>query len=305
MSFWQRLSGRPEKISRLYIPRLNDGLPDVRKMAQLYWLMERNAKGNLTIPVDFTDCDFLRPPAVAMLGGIIGMAEARGAKVPLLRPTLKPQVHEALRNNGFLAAHGIDAQPYANNAVAYRHDAAVDARAYAAFLRDEWITPNWINVGREVRQEIVQSVVEIYNNAFEHGKSRIGVFTVGQRFPTLDEVSLAVVDFGATIPGTVHGVRGNERLPDQEAIAWALKSGNTSRPNISRGLGFDVLVDLVSGPGSHMEIYSRRGMVKVKDGRIDRLPLDFEFPGTMLLIDVNAATIRHKLLTAPKPQVNF
>lgn len=290
--------------SRLLIGRINDALVDIGRIAHLYEIADKWAGRGFTLPLDFTDCDFLRPTAVAALGGIIAHIESKGGTAPILRGSLQPRVRDALTKNGFLAAHGIDVQAYANNAVAYHHDRTPNADAFARFLAEEWLSRNWISLSRDVRQEIIQSVVELYNNAFEHGQAN-GFFTCGQKFPNSEEVTMAFLDFGCTIPRTVLSVRANASMRDHESIMWALQPGNTSKPGFSRGLGFDVLMDLVGGEGSHLEIYSGRGTLRAVGRKPVARPLDFRFPGTLIQVTVSTAGVSKMQAERPKPVIRF
>lgn len=273
-------------------------------MSIIYAECDRWAEKGVTLPFDFTKCDFLRPTAVAAIGGMIAHIESKGGEAPILRNTLQPHVRDALTKNGFLASHGMDAQAFQNNAIAYHHDREPNVSSFATFIAEEWLSRNWLDLGRDVRQEIIQSIVELYNNAFEHGRAS-GFFTCGQKFPNKGEVQIAFLDFGDSIPGTVKGLRENQRLSDHESIIWALQAGNTSKPGFSRGLGFDVLMDLVSGAGSHLEIYSREGTVRATNRNPVAKTLGFKFPGTLIQVTISTAGVKQMLADRPRPVIRF
>ncbi len=63
--------------------------------------------------------------------------------------------------------------------------------------------------------------MEIYANAFEHGRTDIGVFSCGQHYPKLGELKLTVIDFGVGIPRNVRDFLKNSNLPADEALKWA------------------------------------------------------------------------------------
>lgn len=312
------LFGSPKKRDglKIEVPRLNDGLHDVERIAGMYNYASRHAGRGITIPIDFKSCDFLRPTAVVAIGGIVAHAFDRGGEATILKDTLRPKVRETLQKNGFLAAHGLEKPRIitGQNSVTYRHDRAASASEFARFLSDEWLGRHWFDVGPLVQKEIVKTVVELYNNAFEHGQSQTGFFSCGQMFPNGKEVVLAVVDFGKTIPGAVKALTPYRRLTDEEAIIWALKPGNSTRveisrgsdvARISRGLGFDVLLDLVSGEGSHMEIYSGRGSVRAIGKSPVPRGLAFNFPGTLIQITVSTSGTLEMLKKLPKPNISF
>lgn len=301
---------------RINVPRLNDLPQDIELIAGMYDYAVGEARRGITIPIDFRNCDFLRPSAVVTLGGLIAQVTHIGGDTALLKNTLHPRVQDALQKNGFLASHGLEKRRKiaGPNAVTYRHDSVAGASDFAAFLAEEWLGRHWFGVESQVKQEILGTVVELYNNAFEHGQSETGFFTCGQLFPNKGEVVLALVDFGKTIPAVVRTLPSNRSMSDSDAILWALQPGHTTgarggkatpRARLSRGLGFDVLLDLVAARGSHMEIYSSTGSVRAVGRKPLSKDLAFKFPGTLIQITVSTSGTLEMLKQRPKPVIEF
>jgi hypothetical protein len=305
--FFKRREPTPLRIK---VPRLNDDLRDVELMAEMFEHARTRAARGITIPIDFSECDFLRPTAVAAIGGIVAQIRHLSGDVAIRADTLKGPVRATLQRNGFLAAHGLE-RPRTitgQTSVTYRHDLIPEASEFARFLSEEWLGRHWFTVGPVVQPEIVKTVVELYNNAFEHSQAPTGFFSCGQLFPNINEVVLACVDFGATIPKIVRTLATNRDVSDQEAILWALQPGHSTgaaTARISRGLGFDVLLDLISGEGSHMEIYSGRGSVRAVHRPAVAKALPFYFPGTLIQITVSTSGTLSMLQGLPKPDISF
>jgi hypothetical protein len=59
-----------------------------------------------------------------------------------------------------------------------------------------------------VQDAVLGNVWELYTNAFEHGKSPVGVLSCGQYYPKIRTVRLAIGDFGIGIPDNVRMSKG-------------------------------------------------------------------------------------------------
>lgn len=252
----------------------------------------------------FDNCTFLHQNAVAFLGGVIRMLQLNGCDVFLNRKTLRDDVRRNLMRNGFLGTLGLEAStPFTGNTIPFREDRN-DQGDIIRYLREDWLGRGWVNVSDRVMDAIVSAVLEIYSNALEHGNSAVGVFTCGQRYPTLKEIALTVVDFGMGIPTTVRTVGGQASVSDNEAIAWALLRGNTSKPG-NRGMGLDILREFVRVNRGRLDILSHRGHLKVAAGR--QLPVDRNhfFQGTLLNITLKQDETRYHFANEPSSEDIF
>ena len=149
------------------------------------------------------------------------------------------------------------------------------------YLRADWLGRGWVNASEGVQNAIIASVWELYANAFEHGASEIGVFTCGQRYPQLHEIALTLVDFGPGIPGTVRTVPGQASYNDEDAIAWALQQGTTSKPG-NRGVGLSLFWEFIRLNGGRVDILSHSGIVTIDGNQAFKQRAGHNFEGTLL-----------------------
>ena len=145
--------------------------------------------------------------------------------------SLQDRVRVNLAQQGFLAAFGCPGGPWTGNSIPYREDHAIDKAGLMDYLKTKWLGRGWINVSPPLRDAIVGRVWEIYENAFEHSKSSIGLFSCGQHFPNKRRLLLTVVDFGVGIPANVRAFFGNQQIRADHALAWAFQPGTTTKPN--------------------------------------------------------------------------
>jgi len=215
-------------------------------------------QGDRDVNLDFTGCHFLKPNAVAFLGGLSRLAESRSCRVRFLWDTFKPRVLHNLQQNGFAFQFGQETGPWQGNSVPYREDNVVKPEEYLYYLLHDWLGRGWVNVSDRLRNAIAGRVYEIYMNAFEHSCSPIGVFTCGHNFPSQRVLQLSLVDFGVGIPSTVRMFKRKDDLAAKTALEWAFRPGTTTKPkpDYSRGNGLDLLKDFIVKNNGSLEVYS-------------------------------------------------
>jgi hypothetical protein len=263
------------------VPTLNDGPRDFNGLASL-WGQIATAEA---LSFDFESCRFLRPPAVAFLGGAASLARSRGAEVEFAWDTMPVDVRTNLEQSGFACAQGRESRPWYGNSVPYRGDQQQDPDAILDYLRTRWLRPQWLKLSEPLIDRILSNVWEIYANAFEHSGSPVGVHTCGQYFRRLGMVELTVIDFGQGIPSKVEGFLRRPISPG-EAMAWAFAGGNStaSTTTIPRGLGLDLLSRFVVSNRGKLEIYSQNGYAGVSEGGALYQTLAWSLPATAVNI---------------------
>ena len=275
-----------------HVPTLSALSPDC---AGLFDLWRRHGRSSGRVTLDFSRCDFLRPQAVAFLGGMVRLIERRGGDVCFRWDTLKPAIWACLAQNGFMQAFGGPQGPWQGTAVPYLAHHKADTAAFDTYARQHWLGRGWVNADPDLVAEVVGKVGEIYVNAFEHSGSTVGVHGCGQWFPKLGILSLTLVDFGVGIPANVrrfHGPAAVESWQDgRRCLEWAFTRGNSTRAgNVSGGLGLDTLREFVFATQGSLEIISHESRATLRKERADyTICADTHFEGTMITIRLRSA----------------
>jgi len=265
----------------LSIPRLNDSTADFEQLFSLWSQVNDYFED---IRFDFSGCDFLRPNAVAHLGGLARLIESRLRTVVFDWDTLRNNaVMTNLCQNGFARAFGYPSPGWTGNSSPYREDRSRDVNGIMDYLGLSWLGRGWVHVSRRLRDAIVGRMWEIYNNAFEHSGSEIGVSSCGQHFPTHNELVLSVVDFGQGIPAKVRKFLSSdpraEQLTAAGCLRWAFQRGTTTKPKEEPGgLGLDLLKEFVRINQGKLEVYSNEGyaLIDKDDERFTNRTTSFE-----------------------------
>ena len=206
------------EVPTLYdAPRHFDGLFSLWRQA--------NAE-SLDVMFRFSSCGFLKQNAVAFLGGLARLVEHRGGRASFDWNSLQDRVRVNLAQQGFLAAFGCPGGPWTGNSIPYRQDHTMNKSGLMDYLKTKWLGRGWINVSSPLRDAIVGRVWEIYENAFEHSNSPIGLFSCGQHFPNKRRLQLTVVDFGVGIPANVRSFFRDQQIRADLAPGLGLPAGH-------------------------------------------------------------------------------
>lgn len=267
----------------LPIPTINDYTTDDFDVLFSLWNQINN--DNLDVTFEFSRCKFLRHNAVAFLGGLTRLIQARGGIVRFALGTIPKKVKDNLEQNGFISTLGFGGAPWTGNSIPYREDSDQDKVVLAEYLKTKWLGRGWVHVSERLRDAIVGKVWEIYANAFEHGRSPIGIFSCGQHYPRHHELKLTVVDFGVGIPSNVRIYARNPNVSADKALQWAFKRGTTTKSNgTSRGMGLDLLKEFVKINKGKLEVFSHEGYALINSAGEKFINRETFFEGTLVNI---------------------
>ena len=203
----------------IHIPRINDERSDFASLFNIWGQVNDYFED---VRFDFSQCGFLRPNAVAFLGGLARLIESRAGAVVFDWKTLTNSwVRTTIRQNGFAGTFGDPSSRWDGDSIPYREDKVRNPNEIMDYLEHYWIGKGWIHISPRLMNAIVGHVWEIYNNAFEHSGSEIGVFSCGQRFKMSNDLILSVVDFGQGIPAKIRNFLSfDPRSPSLSIIAY-------------------------------------------------------------------------------------
>lgn len=275
-------------MQRIYVPTINDSTSDYLSLFRI-WNDLSFCHGGAVL--DFSNCNFLRPNAVAFIGGLINFAGSYGIPVSIDWPTIRRAVFANLCQSGFAKQLGYPASAWDGHSIPYRQDLYQNPNEILDYLADCWLGKGWVHVSARLKDAIVGKVWEIYANSFEHGKSPVGVYSCGQHFKNLNELVLAVVDFGIGIPNNVRGfLQCDPRsgaLLSSSCLNWAFSRGNsTATQEVARGLGLDLLSEFVRVNDGCLSVYSNDALAIVNRSGATFTDLPAGFSGTIVQISL-------------------
>jgi anti-sigma regulatory factor (Ser/Thr protein kinase) len=159
-----------------------------------------------------------------------------------------------------------------------------------------------------VMQSFEWALNEVAGNVLVHAGVADGWMQVAV-YPNTHHMAIVVADGGLGIPETIRRAFPDRSLPrDEDAIAYALQEGITSKPNFGQGKGLTGTLEIVKkNRGGRLSIHSREGMVEWAH---DRLSIRGDFPpfrGTLvdIQLDTNEAIDIERALWGSAPGYPF
>ena len=296
---------------QISIPTINDKLWDFTRLFQI-WQQVNNY--NLDVNFDFSQCYFLRPNAVAFLGGLARLIESRNGRAVFAWDTIRYDVLANLKKNGFACIFDGPCGSGVGNAVPYFEfplpaieQDRIDLKGIVwKYLEDLWLGRGWVNISDRLNNRIAEKTLEIFVNAFDHSKSQIGVFACGQYFPRKRELELTVADFGRGIPARVRTYLKNPKMSGGDCLKWAFKRGNSTRlgqsgPDVSRGVGLELLKKFIRMNKGKLAIYSHNSYGIIDKNKEVYLEIDTFFEGTLVHITFSCDEKYYKLASESPP----
>ncbi len=277
-------------MQTISVPTLNDGQYDFLRLFQIWESVSRCPAGTR---FNFSHCNFLRPNAVAFLGGLTRLAQHHNIPVEIEWNTISAAVLANLCQNGFASSFGYPSPGWNGNSIPYREDRYSAPNPVLDYLTDLWLGRGWVHVSPRLSDAIVGKVWEIYANSFEHSISAVGVYSCGQYYNAMNQLVLSVVDFGVGIPSKIRQYLQSDpraqNLLSSSCLEWAFQSGNTTTTQlgVARGLGLDLLKEFVRLNAGSLEIYSNNGYAIVDRNGERYQDLNGGFSGTAVQIKLN------------------
>lgn len=289
-----------KKVLEYAIRTVNDGHDD------FLWLIDLNKRliddtktnnpNDSNFLFTFRECHFLRQSAIAYLGAISTLLKDKGYDVLYSFATMKDSVLKMLKKDGFLSSN-FGARFSEDNTI------SADAIRFTSFrgnikeseelsvkivkyIQEEWLKDSLIEIRPKLKSDLTAKMYELFANALEHAQSPVGCFSCGQSYNEDKEIVLTIVDLGIGIVKSVQDyfLINEDEITEENAIKWALKSGNTTRLDNSGGLGLSLIYDFLKINSGSMDIYCNSVFLRITQGKMKVKVLPTDFSGTMINI---------------------
>lgn len=211
----------------------------------------------------------------------------------------KDRVRDILSRNGFFVSKNIKES---GTVIPLKEFHISHGKEYAHYIRKNMDRMKLPAMTTTLRNKIYEGLDEIFINSTMHSNTVTNIFFSGQFFPKRDRIDFAISDAGIGMCGAYRKTYGLN-LPSAEAINWAMTEGNTTRQgDIPGGLGLKILRKFIQLNAGRFIVVSRFGYWKEEKGVVEKIQMPFEFPGTIVTIEVNTADKNaYDLMHTPDP----
>ncbi|KEQ28383.1 hypothetical protein N180_01755 [Pedobacter antarcticus 4BY] len=242
----------------------------------------------LSIKIDFQNCSLIEGNLCAILGNILEGLIERDNIIDIANVT--PATLRSLANNGFLEKfnYPYSVPKYHTNSVQFKKFNLNDETRAKDFFDSELFGKEGMpQMSVAAKKAILRSIFEICVNAITHAGCEY-VYCCGQFFKGNNNprATITFVDLGKTITANVNR-HLKLLLNGIEAIKWALQEGNTTKfGDEPGGLGLKLLQDLLFYNKGKLQMISGNGFVEIIDKIITTTELQYDFPGTIVTIEL-------------------
>jgi len=255
------------------------------ELISIYNQLNESNEGELLL--DFKETMCFEANLSAVLGAICSLVEEDRKKRVI---NLNPTIIDVFRRNLFLSDFDENLEPEDNGTIiTYRKFSPYKDIEFMEYIKNELLSkPDFPKHSRLLGKKINESIFELFENARTHGHSKT-IFTCGQLYTgiTPKRLDMTIVDLGNTIKYNVNEYLGKE-MAGHEAIAWAMKYGNTTKTgDISGGLGLDLIFEFIKLNKGKIQIISSDGFWEYRREEVETRVFDRPFPGTIANIEFN------------------
>lgn len=214
----------------------------------------------------------------AVLGGIL---DSLSSTNEISVTSKNRDILSVLQRNNFLANYGYNAyQDINNTTIKYLKLKPAESRYFNSYVMKELLSRSALpSMTDELKKKIAESIYEIFVNAQIHSNTDY-IYTCGQFFPHKHIIEFTIVDMGLGFKKLLN-TRFNSTLTSLQAIKWALIDGNTTKIDVSGGLGLALLTEFIKLNNGAFQIISDDGYYEQSKTETMSF-LKAPFPGTIV-----------------------
>jgi len=230
--------------------------------------------------LDFSRCVFLSAEGAALIASAILRRAEDGARTDVDRSTIGPKILRQLRRWGMSRSLGIGDSCAPDTAIPMLHQREKMPVELVQYVeRNVQVGQRMPQMSPPLAKEVRKAFCELFLNVFEHADSPIGGLTLGQYYPTVNEVQVCICDAGLRLATQVLQSKAGPKVAS-DAVTWALRRGTTTRAGRPGGLGLYLLTELVKINGGTMRIIANGSFLSQSGAGTAVETLSNEFPGT-------------------------
>ena len=241
------------------------------------------------IEIDLKETNWFDADMCAAVGAILYNLGENLNTINLVN--LLPSVEKILSKNGFLSHYGrVKIPDRWGTTISYQRFDVKDDRYFSGYIEGEFIHRSEMPaMSSRLLKKFRESIFEIFSNAVWHSRTKSGIFSCGQFFPSRHRLDFTVADLGVGIRQNIQDHVGHTLSPEK-AIDWATQGNNTTKQgDVPGGLGLKLLCEFIDLNGGCLQIASDAGYWCRKNEETTLARLSHPFPGTVASVEINTA----------------
>lgn len=199
------------------------------------------------------------------------------------------EIRNLLLRNGFLSYYGHNREvDDRHTTIKYLKIKPTDGRFFNNYILSELINrPELPDMSQPLKKKITESIYELYVNAQIHSKTKF-IYTCGQIFPAKNKIEFTFVDTGLGFKNVVNSALEpfGSHFNANQAIRWAIKDKNSTKDDVSGGIGLAILIEFIKLNKGKLQIVSDTGFYQLDETGERNYDYPIRFPGAIINISV-------------------
>lgn len=202
---------------------------------------------------------------------------------------IQNDIQKILQKNNFLSFYGFynRLEDKHHTTIEYKKLKPTEARKFNIYLEEELLSRKELQKMTEyIHEKISESIQEMFINAIYHSRTEY-IYTCGQFHPFRKELDFTIVDTGI---GFARRIEENLDIPNissKDAIKWAMTDGNTTKKDVSGGLGLAILKEFITQNKGKIQIISGNAFYELSNNVETISILDYFFDGSVISMNFN------------------
>jgi anti-sigma regulatory factor (Ser/Thr protein kinase) len=234
----------------------------------------------------------------AALGAVLDIFTERFNSIHF--DNISPAVERIFLKNDFFTYYGRAREADVNHTtIRFQKLKPDDGRYFKVYVIEELIGRTELpSMSDALKEKMVEVIYEIFVNAKIHSETQY-IYTCGQFFPQKNEIEFTIVDAGIGFKNRINR-RFGRMLSAKDAIAWAVEDKNTTKEDISGGIGLALLKEFIGINKGKIQIVSGDGFYQYNAKGVFSHQFTGQFPGTIVNLqfrtdDTNNYALKNEL----------
>lgn len=269
-------NGLHKKTDMTKISNINTSFESYQQLISIYEEHKNESFGTIHIELR----NWFAANMSATLGAILDLFQANINDIKI--DYIDPSIEKILLKNEFLTYFGYSkiADSF-HTTIRFLKLKPTDGKYFNSYVYEELIGRNELpSMSPLLKEKIAEGIYEIFVNAQIHSNTK-HIYTCGQFFPTDNKIEFTIVDVGIGFKRRINE-RFNSNLNSTQAIQWATQDRNTTKTEVTGGIGLALLKEFISKNRGKMQIISDDGFYQYDITGEHMNLFKGSFPGTIV-----------------------
>lgn len=209
---------------------------------------------NTTVYIDFYELNWMDANLSALFGAVLHkLTEENKLQFSADLNYVESKLNVLFRN-GFLNSENINADDQ-NSTISFRSFDCTDKVGFISYIENDLLQHRGMpNLDSSAKDNIIDSLIEVFCNIQIHAKTNHPFFVCGQFYPKQKKLLFTIVDLGVGFLPAIQQKTEGAIDCSENAIQWAIQKGNTTKQHKPGGIGLSDLYSYFKETNGNLQI---------------------------------------------------